>query len=191
MTLKVIKADGNVEEYFHTKVIRTISHALSRVDGADMDVAEQLADVVTYFLYKERGACSVTSSEVFSMIQAVLTATDHEEAAGLLGDCQLERRLRRSRIEVVGIDVCDLADAEQLCGGPEPAQRSPWDKSRIVRDLVEKYGLPYQTARTIASMVEEKVFGINLSLVPVSLVRQLVLSDTAAVIEAGRQLETV
>jgi transcriptional regulator NrdR family protein len=191
MRLKVIKADGTEEEYLHTKVIRTISHALDRIEGADMNVAEQIAEVVTYYLYSERGSCSVTSGEIFSMIQAVLTATGHERAAILLSDYHLERRLRRNRIEVVGVEVRELADAEALCLGARAAGRSQWDKSRIVEGLVEKYNLSRQTARTIASLVEEKVFGMNLSLVPASLIRQLVLSDTAAILEADRQLEMV
>ena len=191
MPMKVIKSDGMVEEYFHTKVIRTISHALSRVDVADMEVAEQLAEVVTYYLYKEKRCCTVTSGEVFSMILAVLTATDHERAACSLSDYHLERRLRRNRIEVVGVDVRDLADAEALCFGGMEAGRCPWNKSRIVDGLIEKYRLSRQTARTVASLVEERVFAMNLSAVPASLVTQLVLADTAAVMAADRQLEAV
>ena len=54
MQIKVIKADGGVEEYLYTKVMGTINNALSAVDQADVDIAEQLAEVVTYFLYHEK-----------------------------------------------------------------------------------------------------------------------------------------
>jgi hypothetical protein len=40
-------------------------------------------------------------------------------------------------------------------------------------------------------MVEEKVFNMNLPVVSAGLVRQLVLSDTEAVIRAHQQLQTV
>ncbi len=53
--------------------------------------------------------------------------------------------------------------------------RGQWDKSRIVEDLVTKSDVSRQTARTIASMVEEKIFNIGITLVPASLIKQLVL----------------
>jgi hypothetical protein len=55
---------------------------------------------------------------------------------------------------------------------------------------VTKYDLCTQTARTIASMVEEKIFNMGISLVPSSLIKQLVLGDTAAVLRAEQQLQT-
>ncbi|HIJ51837.1 MAG TPA: hypothetical protein HPP66_01640 [Planctomycetes bacterium] len=191
MQLKVIKADGGVEEYLHTKVIGTISNALSRTGQPDMAVAEELAEVVTYFLYHEKNRRSVTSSEIFSIIKAVLTATKYEEAAVALSEHHLERKLKRSRIEVVSINVEELADAELLCKTEHAHSRSRWDKSRIVRDLVAKHGVSQQTARMVALMVEEKIFNMGLTLVPASLIKQLVLGDAAAVLRAQRQLQTV
>ncbi|MHC4345500.1 MAG: hypothetical protein ACYSUP_12545 [Planctomycetota bacterium] len=49
MQLRVTKTDGSVEEYLHTKVVGTISHALGRIDHSDVHAAEELAEVVTYF----------------------------------------------------------------------------------------------------------------------------------------------
>jgi hypothetical protein len=43
----------------------------------------------------------------------------------------------------------------------------------------------------IASMVEEKIFSMGVTLVPASLVKQLVLGDTATVLRAERQLAAV
>jgi len=191
MQLKVIKADGGVEEYLHTKVIGTISNALSRMGQPDISVAEELAEVVTYFLYNRQGRRSVTSSEIFSIIKTVLTATKYEEAAVALSEHHFERKLKRSRIEVVSINVEELADAELLRKNEYADGRSRWSKSRIVRDLVGKHDVSQQTARMIASMVEEKIFNMGLTLVPASLVKQLVLGDAAAVLRAQRQLQTV
>ncbi|MHC4488336.1 MAG: hypothetical protein ACYS9C_02315 [Planctomycetota bacterium] len=189
--LKVIKEDGSVEEYLHTKVIGAISNALGEIGQADICVAEQLAEVVTYFLYRRQSRRSVTSNEVFSIIKAILTATSYEDAAIVLSEHHFERKLKRSRIEVVSIDIQELTDAELLVGAEQSGSRCRWDKSRIVEDLVTKYGLCQQTARTIASMVEEKIFSMGITLVPASLIRQLVLGDTAAVLRAQRQLQTV
>jgi len=189
--LKVIKADGGLEEYLHTKVLGTISNALGSVGQADIDVAEQLAEVVTYYLYNGENRRSVTSSEIFSVIKAILAATNYEDAAVSLSEHHFERKLKRSRIEVVWVDVQELTDAELLVRGGELGNRCRWDKSRIVGDLVTKYDISRQTARTIASMVEEKIFNIGITLVPASLIKQLVLGDAAALLRAQRQLQTV
>ena len=191
MQLKVIKADGGIEEYLHTKVIGTISNALGRIGQADICIAEQLAEVVTYFLYHRQDRRAVSSSEIFSIIKAVLAATSYEEAAVALSEHHFERRLKRSRIEVASIDIRELADAELLCRDGELGGRCRWDKSRIVNDLVTKYDVCRQTARMIASMVEERVFSMGITLVPASLIKQLVLGDAAAVLRAQRQLQTV
>lgn len=191
MQLKVLKTDGCTEEYLHTKVIGTISRALAQVGQADTCIAEHLAEVVTYFLYHKNPAGPVTSSEVFSVIKAVLTATGFEDAAIALSEHHFKRKIKRSRIEVVSIDIQELSDAEMFCRAKEEHQRSRWDKSRIVADLVTKHRLSRQTARTIASMVEEKIFNMGITLVPASLIKQLVLSDAAAVLRAHRQLQTI
>ena len=191
MQLKVIKTDGGVEQYLHTKIIGTISNALGRIGSPDMYVAEEMAEVVTFYLYNRQNRRTVTSSEIFSIIKAVLTATQYEEAAVALSERHFERKIKRSRIEVVSIDVKELADAEMLCRNEKSDHRSRWNKSRIVKGLVAKHDVPQQTARMIASMVEEKIFNMGLTLVPASLVKQLVLGDAAAVLRAQRQLQTV
>jgi len=188
--LKVKKEDGSVEEYLHTKVMGTISNALASVGQADMYMAEQFAEVVTYFLYHRQEHRDVTSSEIFSIIKAVLTTTQYEEAAIVLSECHFERRLKRSRIQVVSIDIQELRDAKLLTRAEELDGKCRWDKSRIVQDLITEHGICRQTARMIASMVEEKVFSMGITLVPASLIKQLVLGDAAAVLRAQEQLQT-
>jgi len=191
MQLKVIKTDGTVEEYLHTKIIGTISNALSGIGQPDISIAEYLAEVVTYYLYHTQNRRTVTSSEIFSMIKAVLTATGYEEAAITLTEHYYERKIKRSRTEVVFIDIERLLDFEHLSNVEELDNRSRWDKSKIVKDLVTNHNVCQQTARMIASMVEEKIFNMGLTLVPASLIKQLVLGDAAAVLRAQRQLQTV
>jgi transcriptional regulator NrdR family protein len=191
MQLRVMKADGSVEEYLHTKVVGTISHALGRIDRSDVYIAEELAEVVTYFLYHKQKPLVAGSSEILSIIEAVLTATGHEDAAAALSEHHFERRLNRSRVEVVAVDVQQLSDADVLAPDGQSNSRSRWDKSRIVKNLMTEHNLSRQTARTIASMVEEKVFNMGISSVPVSLIKQLVLGDAAAVLRAERQLQIV
>jgi len=94
MQLKVVKTDGTVEQYLHTKVIGTISNALALVEQSDVNIAEHLAEVVTYFLYHKQKRRRVTSDEIFSIIKAVLTATNYEDAAVALSEHRFERRLK-------------------------------------------------------------------------------------------------
>ena len=188
--LKVIKADGSLEEYSHTKVMGTINNALCGIGQADVYIAEQLAEVVTYYLYHRQNRRTATSSEIFSIIKAVLSAVSYDEAAIGLTEHHFQRRLKRSRTEVVYIDIQKLKDAELLAGSETANSRCRWDKSRIAEDLVIKYDLSIPTARTIASMVEEKIFNMGINLVPSSLIKQLVLGDTAALLHAQKQLQT-
>ena len=191
MQIKVIKADGSVEEYLYTKVMGTINNALSTVDQADVDIAEQLAEVVTYFLYHEKKTRSINSNEIFSIVKMVLAATGFEDVAAALNERHFQRRLKRSRIEVISVDIHKVADAQRLAATKEPTDRTRWDKSIIVNDLTTKHNLCRQTARTIASMVEEKILGMEVTLIPSSLIKQLVLSDIAAVLRAQHQLQAI
>jgi hypothetical protein len=127
---------------------------------------------------------------VLSIIETVLASTGFEEAAVALSEHHFERKLRRCRIEVVKGRLHELSDAEELYKDNASPARSRWDKSRIVDDLIAEHQFDRQTARAVASMVEEKVFNLNLHVVPASLVRQLVLSDAAVVIRAKQQLQT-
>ena len=189
--LRVIKEDGSIEEYLHTKVLGAISNALGSVGREDIFVAEQLAEVVTYFLYHSHERKEVASSEILSIIKVVLSATNYEDAAISLSEHNLGRRLKRSRVEVVPIEVNELIDAQRISGPEQYDSKARWDKSKIVMNLVTRHGLNQQTARTVASMVEEKIFNMGMTVVPVSLLRQLVLGDTAVVLDAERQLQTI
>ena len=188
--LKVIKTDGSMEEYLHTKVMGSINNALGEADQPNIEVAEHFAGVVTYYLYHQQDQRTVSSSEILSVIKAVLAATGYEKAAVALTERHFKRRLRRSRIEVVSADVQELTDAEYVAGTGETGDRCRWDKSRIVRDLISTHKLCRQTARLIAAMVEEKVFNMGITLIPSSLIKQLVLGDTATVLRAQRELQT-
>ena len=189
--LKVVKADGVVEQYLHTKVVGTINNALGAIDEANIDLAEQFAEVVTYFLYHQQGRRRVNSSEILSMIQVVLASTGYEAAAVALSEHHFKRKLNRSRTEIICVDIQDRADAAFFVGTEEAGVRSRWDKSRIVMDLIAEDGMDRQMARMIAARVEEKIFNMGMTRVPSGLVKQLVLRDTAAVQRAQEQLQMI
>jgi len=187
--LQVIKTDGTTEEYLHTKVIGTINNAFSAIGRPDIAMAEDLAEVVTYYLYHQQDRRQVSSSEILAVIKAVLTSTGHEAAAAALGEHTVERRLKRARTEVLALDVLACTDLEQLNRTRQSAARLAWDKGRIVRDLTAEVGIPPQMARAVASTVEERIFNMGMTQVPRSLVKQLVLGEAAAMLQAERELQ--
>ena len=191
MQLKVIKRDGSIEEYFHTKVIGTISKVLGAVGEGGISTAERLAEVVTYFLYHNKKFEEVGSNEIFSIVKATLTTANYEKSAIALSEHYFCRKLKRCRIEVFSVDICELCDAELLFDGSGFVDKGRWNKSQIIYDLVESYDICPQTARTIASMVEEKVFSMGITSVSTGLINQLVLSDAALVLRAERQLQMI
>jgi hypothetical protein len=189
-TLEVLKSDGSLEEYVHTKVLGTFYHAFDCINESDVFLAQELADVVTYYIYHNHSKKRIYSHEILSVIKVVLATTGHEAAAAALSQFHYERRLQRNRIEVASMDIQDLDDAQQLCETHNIPTRYRWDKSHIVNDLIDNYGVSRQTARTIASLVEEKVLKMGIRMMPASLIKQLVLGDTAAVLQAQQQLQT-
>ncbi len=189
MQLKVIKADGSIEEYLHTKVLGTINHALGLVDESNVFVSEQLAEAVTYFLYRRGPGSRVNSSEINSMIEIVLSATTYAEAAPALSEYRYRRQMKRDRIEVTEMKMED-ACREALHGrNTQSVQAFRWDKSKIAETLVNEENLERQTARVIASIVEERVLNLGISRVSRGLIKQLVLADTLTMLQAEHQLQ--
>jgi hypothetical protein len=182
MQLKVIKSDGSVERYLHTKVIGTLSNALALIDQANVFAAEQFAEAITFYLYRRRGVVTVTSDEIHLMIQAVLTATGYENAARALNSYHLNRKLKRGRIEVIDGDESTEEDLAM--------RLRQWNKSRIADDLMRKDGLNRPVARAIASSVEERVMNLGMARVRRSLIRELVMADADAMLQVQSQLQT-
>ncbi len=181
MQLKVIKADGSLEQYLHTKVIGTFSNALALVDQPSVFAAEQFAEAITFYLYRRRGVLSVTSDEIHLMVQAVLTATGYGNAAGALNEHRLNRQLKRGRIEVV--------DGNETNNSDEPMRLCLWNKSRIAEDLIRKNKIDRNLARAIASSVEEKVLILGMTRIRRSLIAELVAADTDVFLQVQEQLQ--
>ena len=188
--LHVVKADGSIEEYVHTKVIGTISRVLSKVGADSVYLAEQLTDVVTYYLYNQENTNRITSSEIFSIIVAILTETGYEDAADVLNEFHIRRRYKRLRTEVISIDIQEIADAQLLVETEQSDSVEQWDKSIMVKSLTRKYNFDIPTARMIASMAEDRIFNLEITTVPTSLIKQIVLSEAALIMRAQKQLQT-
>lgn len=177
MQIRVIKTDGSTEPYLHTKVLGTFHHALGMLPDAPIFAAEQLAEAVTFYLYRHKPAGAISTDEIHLMVESVLSATGFSRAAESLNRYRLMRKLKRRRVVVLG-DA--RGDAEEA---------SEWDKSRLAASLMRTYQIDALTARAIAGSVEEKVIGMNVSRLRKSLLRQLILGDMESLLDARRQLE--
>jgi len=184
--LGVIKTDGSFETYLHTKVLGTLCNAFGLTEQSDLYLAQELSEVVTYYLYhdKEHSPRQVSSSEILSIIKVVLTTTGHDDVAAALSEYHYDRLLKRNRTEVAYTSIEVLAAAQLLCEDDPSLLRNKWNKARIVHDLIHDHQLPRQIARAVAGMVEEKVLRIGLTVVPSDLVRILMLNDTAMMMRA-------
>ena len=187
MQVRVIKADGGIEDYLHNKVIGTINKTLEAVERADVQIAEDLAEVVTYFVHC-RNRRDITSGEILFIIKAILCETGNEDAAVALSEHHFNRKLRRDRLEVVSYNGQRLADIPVDWEQGRPCCR--WEKSMIVEDLVSQDGMSRQNARVIAASVEEKVLGLGVGQISTSLIKELVLSEARAFIRAERHLQS-
>lgn len=176
MRIRVLKTDRTAESYLHTKVLGTFHHALSAAGSPDLFAAEQMAEAVTFYLYSQPGSRTVTTDEIHLMIQAVLQDTGFVSAAGALNDHRLQRKLQRKRIEVI----------EDAPDGNPPV--SGWNKSIIVEHLTRQYHLNRSLARVIAGAVEEKIIRMGASRIRKGLIRELLESETEAMLRAEEQL---
>jgi hypothetical protein len=177
MQLRVIKADGTEEEYFHTKVIATLVNAFAAPNENNTSTAQQLADAVTFYLYNKNGSDKITSSEILSIIKAVLVSTGFSNAAEFLTEHQQRRNLSRMRVKVIKTDMKNLSVSTPLLlidrFGPD-----------------EHWNLDPATARTVASLVEEKILDSGFRFVPTGFIKFLTLWQAQVILSAARQIKT-
>ncbi len=176
MQLKVIKSDSSTESYAHTKVLRSLNNALAAAGEPNIFAAEQFAEAITFYFYKNHENGRITSDEIHLMAQTVLSATGNDQAAKLLKEHRLRRRIRRGRLEVI-----------DRSNGSLPER---WDKGRIINKLREQ-GVKCELARTIASSVEEKILNIDTSRVTKNIVHEFVETETESMLQAQRNLELI
>jgi hypothetical protein len=191
--IRVIKADGAVEDYLHTKVLATINNCMTAAGHFDILFTEEFAEVITYHLYKQSaaGGHTIGSDQIFAIVKAILCSTGFDDAAEILTNHQLQRKLRRGRIEVLSDNINDHCEAQDLHKRDRQKINSRWNKSKIVSDLVEEKGLERQLARVVAGAVEEKVLNLQLRQVSAELIRQIVIAESAAMLCAQSQLQSV
>jgi hypothetical protein len=179
MHIRILKSDGQTEPYLHTKVLGSFNHALSRT-GECLYASEQMAEAVTYYLYRQVCKGTLSTDEIHHMILTVLESMGYIRAAAAFDEHRLKRKLQRKRI-----DVIDDMHA------PLSSGIAHWDKARIAADLMVRQNMDRFLARAIASAVEEKVLNMGVARIRKSLIHELVIADTESMLDAHRRLAAV
>ena len=174
---QVRKRSGRAVNFDQSKISDAIFKAAQAVDGADRTLAEELSDVVVMFLEKQYGADGVpTIEEIQDMVEKVLIETGHAKTA----KAYILYRERRSRIrDLVQVrkQLIEQNSATDIALMVDPATRDehqPWNKELIALALEEEADVPSQTARQIASAVEQRVLASGMQRISTSLIRELV-----------------
>ena len=152
MTVKVVKTDGPIESYAHTKIIGSLCNAFMLIERPNIFIAEQLAQAITFHIYNEEKSSEITSDSIHLKVMAALNATGYADAADSLNNYRVSRKLRRKRIEVVYKNE-DIVPYEMT---------RQWNKSNIANELIENDKMERQMARVIAASVEEKIFNLEI-----------------------------
>lgn len=181
MQIRILKSDGSDEPYLHTKVLGSFNHALSHVSEDCLYAAEQMAEAVTFYLYRQVRHGTLSTDEIHQMILSILTSTGYRHGATALDEHRLQRKLQRKRTEVID-------DTQRHAKVMSSAH---WKKSRIVNDLTNQHSIDPFLARAIASAVEEKVLNMGLTKVRKSLIHHLVIADMETMLDAHHQLVAV
>ena len=181
MQLKVLKSDGSVETYLHTKVMGSIAAALGDSGHYQEGITDHLAEAVTEYIAKRYGSSSISTDEIHAMIEAVLSETGHYEAALALHEHRLTRQVKRNRTEVIHrLDNTPISNPFTSVSSQDPVDEfscEPWNKTIIVRKLQEERQIPRPLARALAAAVEEKVLRLQVRYVFATLIRALVENE--------------
>ncbi len=198
MSLSVKKIDGQQEPYIHTRVMATISAAISDVGCYDEQTVNALADAVRMYIEDCRDenthSAVVASDEIYAMVLATLEQTGLVRAAAALKHHRVTRQIKRSRQMILHClkDHLPAEDKDEMlksccvnrkdyfiCNEDSCPCFSlePWNKSRLASSLKETYNMNAPAARALSGSIEAKIFNLDMSVVRSELIYQLILNE--------------
>jgi len=173
---QVRKRDGRLVPFDQSRIANAIFKAAQAVGGEDRVLAEELASMVTMLLERDFDGTPPGIEEIQDVVEKVLIETGHARTA----KAYILYRDRRARIrqslqvrkpvrkQASSTDIALLVNAERQ------DELALWDKSKIARALEVEADLAPETARQIASAVEQRVMNSGLTRISTSLIRELV-----------------
>jgi len=173
---KVRKRDGRVVSFDKSKIADAIFKAAQSVGGEDRFLADQLADVVTFYLEK-KGINIPDIEEIQDAVEKVLIETGHAKTAKAFILYRDWKTRIRNTIKVSkqtknsGVSSTDFS---LMVSTSQTSDILPWDKTKISEALVKECDISSSVADAIASSVEEKIMRGELKNVSTVLIRELV-----------------
>ena len=178
MIKHVKKRDGRVVPYDEKKVADAIFKAAAAVGGHDRELAEELAAAVTLVLEQQfAGSDAIpTVEDVGDTIERVLIQTGHPTTAKAFILYRERRRRIREALKVRRRrgTFASTTDLSLLVSPVTRDEVHPWDKRKIVEQLINEADLPEETAEEIADAVEDRIFASGLKSISTDMIRELV-----------------
>ncbi|HHT9118730.1 MAG TPA: anaerobic ribonucleoside-triphosphate reductase, partial [Candidatus Hypogeohydataceae bacterium YC38] len=172
----VRKRDGRLVPFDTTKIADAIFKAVRAVGGDDRAMAEELAEMVTFYLEKQFDGKIPGIEDIQDQVEKILIETGHAKTAKAYILYRDKRSRLRETIKVrkkvkKGRDTTDLA---LLVDTDTRDETSPWNKGKIALALEKEAGLPLDEALAIASAVEKRIFDSGIHRISTTLIRELV-----------------
>jgi len=174
----VRKRDGRIVPYDERKVADAIFKAAASVGGHDRELAEELAAAVTLVLEQRFNSPDdvPTVEDVGDAIERVLIQTGHPTTAkAFILYRERRRRIRETlKVRKQRSLFANSTDLSLLVAPTTRDQVQPWNKRRIVEQLIAEADLPEETAEEIADAVEDRIFASGLKSISTDMIRELV-----------------
>ncbi|MDD5644532.1 MAG: anaerobic ribonucleoside-triphosphate reductase [bacterium] len=172
----VRKRDGRLVPFNKRKIAEAIFKAAKAVGGENRELADELAEAVSFYLHKKYSEAAPNIEEIQDMAEKILVETGHTKTAKayiLYRDARARKREElkvRKKIMKEG----DSTDLALMVSPSSKDQMFNWDRSRIALALIREARMPQHIAEEIAAAVEKKIFNSGLSQISTSLIRELV-----------------
>jgi len=194
------KRSGMVVPFRRAKIESAIFRAAQEVErrgevAPTPGIAERITDLVIkqlndpeseYYVYPDEHQKRIPHIEdVQDLVEIVLAEQKQTTIVAAYKRYRKQRQLARERIRVRDRDAKpaakDTTDASLLLG--ESVSRDvtlPWDRNRIIKQLVAKTKLSEEVAVSVAKTVENQIIASDLKQVGTTLIRELVNNELTA-----------
>jgi len=193
------KRDGTVVPFRREKIqraVRLAAEAVSRREGLTFsdDLQDRVTDRVVQLLNDPRSDWYVFSDaegrripeieDVQDLVEITLAEQGWTSIVAAYKSYRKRRELARRKIRVrdaIGSGTQDITDLGLLLvsSSANPVV-SPWDRRRIVHQLVHRVGLSVEMATSVAKTVENQVIAMGLDTITTSVIRDLVNMELMA-----------
>ncbi len=162
-------------------------HSIAKNEGLASMVTEQVLQQLNtpqsefYVHADESGKRIPCIEDVQDLVEIVLAENGETLTVAAYKRYRKQREIARRNIRVRGSDVqgnIDVTDASLLL--VESASNNinlPWDRKRIVKQILDKTDLSVELAINVAKSVENRIISSNLGVVNTTLIRELVNNE--------------